>query len=298
MKNRLIKRANIEVSEIGFGCMSLGDDKKLNERLIHKAIEHGVTYLDTADLYQFGENERMVGEAIKGRRDQVFLATKVGNRWGEHKEGWEWTPKKSYILSAVEDSLMRLGVEQIDLYQLHGGTINDPFDEVIEAFEQLKGQGKIKAYGLSSIRPNVFLKLAKESNVATNMMQYSLLDRRPEEYFDELKKAEVGVIVRGALAKGLLAGKKSSNYLNYKSESVDLMRDKVKSFSIEKINAIHVALAWVLSHDAVSSAVVGIRTMEQLDELISFKENRSRFPQNLDALSSVLEPNQYLDHRE
>ena len=296
MKTRYLKRAGLYVSEIGFGCMSLGSDFALNERLIHKAIDHGITYFDTADLYQKGENERVLGRAIKGRREGLVVATKVGNKWSDTNDGWEWMPRKSYILSAAEESLKRLGIEQIDLYQLHGGTIDDPFDEVIEAFEILRSAGKIKSYGLSSIRPNVFMKLVKETGIASNMMQYSLLDRRPEEYFDSFTKYEVGMMARGCLAKGILVNKGISKYLGYTTQLLELMIDKLKSFSIEKKDHVMLALGWVLGHKAITSAIVGISNLEQLDELIDYSKYPELPAEVFEALSTVLDPLSYEQH--
>lgn len=296
MKTRQLKRANICVSEIGFGCMSLGADYRLNERMIHKAIDHGITYFDTADLYQQGANETMLGKAIRGKREGLVIATKVGNKWSDEKKGWDWVPRKNYILSAVDRSLKRLGVEQIDLYQLHGGTIDDPFDEVIEAFETLRASGKIKHFGLSSIRPNVFVKLARETEIVSNMMQYSLLDRRPEHYFEMLEKCGVGVMARGSLAKGILAGKNISNYLGYDNQSIEYMVDKLKSFLIEKISLSHLALAWVLRHKVITSAVVGVSNMTQLDELIQFPLHRDELISGLDKFTPDLMHNHYDQH--
>ena len=296
MKTRKIQRAKLELSEIGFGCMSLGSDYTLNERMIHKAIDHGISYFDTADLYQRGENERMLGKAIKGKREDLIIATKVGNRWFDDKEGWEWTPRKNYILNAVDDCLLRLGIDQIDICQLHGGTIEDPLEEIIEAFEELQELGKIRHYGLSSIRPNVFMKMAKESRVVSNMMQYSLLDRRAEPYLEQLNDLGVGVITRGGLAKGLLAGKRISDYLGYTIQSIDLMIDKMKLFSIEKKYLSHVALDWILGHSAVTSVVVGLSNMDQLNELIAFEASTPLSTIERDELSHVLKPAVYDKH--
>src|SRR5690606_13042544 len=117
---------------------------------------------------------------------EIILATKVGNRFEEGKKGWSWDPSKKYIKSAVKDSLRRLQTDYIDLYQLHGGTIDDPIDETIEAFEELKQEGIIRYYGISSIRPNVIREYVQKSNIVSVMMQHSLLDRRPEESVLEL----------------------------------------------------------------------------------------------------------------
>lgn len=141
--------------------MSLGTEKGKALSLLDEAIDLGINYLDTADLYDFGTNEEIVGEAIKNRRQDLILATKGGNRFEKGKSGWDWDPSKAYIKEAVKQSLKRLQTDYIDLYQLHGGTIDDPIDETIEAFEELVEEGVIRYYGISSIRPNVIKEYAK-----------------------------------------------------------------------------------------------------------------------------------------
>src|SRR5699024_9940956 len=141
---------------------------------------------DTADLYDYGVNEKIVGKTLQSVRDEVIIATKVGNRFTEGVEGWSWDPSKKYIKEAVKNSLSRLQTDYIDLYQLHGGTIEDPIDETIEAFEELKSEGYIREYGISSIRPNVINEFLKQSSIQSVMMQYSLLDRRPEKTMEKL----------------------------------------------------------------------------------------------------------------
>lgn len=121
MKTNRLGSSELYVSEIGLGCMSLGTDEGQAVKLIHEALDQGVNFLDTADLYDAGRNEELVGKAIQGRREDVIIATKVGNRRVPGQEGWVWDPSKDYIKSAVKDSLRRLGTDYIDLYQLHGG---------------------------------------------------------------------------------------------------------------------------------------------------------------------------------
>jgi aryl-alcohol dehydrogenase-like predicted oxidoreductase len=180
MKYRLLGKSSLLVSELSFGCMSLGNDANENTLIIRRAIDHGINLFDTADLYQKGYNEETLGKALAGIRTQVYAATKVGNQWKSDESGWEWKADKTYILQAVEESLKRLKTDYIDLYQLHGGTLEDPIDDIIEAFEVLKKAGKIRYYGISSIRPNVIKEYAKRSGISSVMTQYSLLDRRPE----------------------------------------------------------------------------------------------------------------------
>ena len=119
--------------------MSLGTGPyESRKSIIHAAYEEGINFFDTADLYDYGENEKIIGTTLKPFRDKVILATKVGNRPINKRDGWCWDPSKTYIKEAVKKSLKRLNTDYIDLYQLHGGTIRDPIDETIEAFEELK----------------------------------------------------------------------------------------------------------------------------------------------------------------
>ena len=136
MLYRLLGSSGIQVSEIGFGCMSLPSNREReNISLIHQAVELGINYFDTADLYDKGMNESVVGKALKDIRSKIILATKVGNQWRADGSGWDWSPRKEYMMKAVEESLSRLQTDHIDLYQLHGGTIDDPIDDEIETFE-------------------------------------------------------------------------------------------------------------------------------------------------------------------
>ena len=264
-------RSTLSISRIGFGCMSLGDEQEAT-RVIHRAMEAGINFFDTADLYDKGLNEELVGQILKSRRQEIFLATKVGNQWNENCNGWNWNPRKEYIIGAVENSLKRLQTDRIDLYQLHGGTMEDPIDETIEAFELLQQQGKIRYYGLSSIRPNVIREYVKRSKIVSVMMQYSLLDRRPEEScLDLLREAGIGVLVRGALAKGLLAGKEAVAYADRSLEEVQQAAGAVRSVAGGGHTMADIAVRYVLGHPAVTSAIVGIRTIGQLEEVVSGK---------------------------
>lgn len=298
MKYRKIPKAKLKVSEISFGCMSLGEDEAQNRAMIHRAFDGGINYFDTADVYQNGWNEEVVGRAIKPFRKDVIVATKVGNQVKTDGSGFNWNPSKSYILEAAEKSLKRLDIECIDLLQLHGGTIEDNREEVVEAFELLKEQGKILHYGMSSIRPNVIKAYAGKYNIATNMLQYSLLDRRPkEEVLDVLADHDIGVMVRGAVAKGLLIKNNGSDYLNYTSQDIDKLRDKVFSFSIEKRLPLHVVLNWILSHQQVTSVVLGMSNMSQLEEALQYSAAPALSVAEITSLSDLLEPNFYQKHR-
>jgi aryl-alcohol dehydrogenase-like predicted oxidoreductase len=290
--------STLEVSEISFGCMSLSGTDDENAKVLHHAIDLGINFFDTADLYNKGMNELSVGRALKAKRDKVILATKVGNQWRPDGSGWDWNPRKDYILSCADESLRRLQTNCIDLYQLHGGTIEDPIDETIEAFEQLKQQGKIRYYGISSIRPNVVREYIKRSSIVSVMMQYSLLDRRPEEScLDLLKENQISVLVRGSVAQGLLINKPAKEYLQYSKTEVEKAAEAVKSLSGNHRTSAQTAIRYVLNHPAVSSAVLGIRTIEQLEEAVKTGNTRDLSKEEISVLKNSIEPNKYDQHR-
>lgn len=291
-----LSSSEVQISSIGLGCMSLPEDYGLSQKLIDTAISGGVNLLDTADLYQKGLNEEMVGKSIQGIRNQVVLATKVGNQLRSDGSGWDWNPRKSYILEAVEKSLKRLQTDFIDLYQLHGGTIDDPWEETLEAFELLKGQGKIREFGISSIRPNVIRKVLQDSKPATIMMQYSPLDRRPEEAaFPLISSTETKVLVRGSLAKGMLINKPSEDYLDRSEKEVEEMKEFIhdSGFSPEAF-----LIKFGLSPDAVGSLIIGASSVEQVQKMLKGYEESLSIPERIIAdFKEKFSPNYYQQHR-
>jgi len=297
MEYRKLGKSDLNVSRIGFGTMSLEMASPVTKNLLLRAMEGGINYFDTADLYNHGMNEIVVGEAFRGKRNQIILATKVGNQWRADGSGWDWNPSKKYILDCIDQSLKRLQTDYIDLYQLHGGTLEDPIDEIIETFESLKAAGKIRYYGISSIRPNVIRQYVKRSSIVSVMMQYSLLDRRPEEeMLPFLFENGVAVLARGVIAKGLLVSKPASVFLNYSAGDVEKASDTVRSLSDKFHTPFETAVQFVLSHPAVTSAVVGIRTAAQLSDAIG--AGRSQLNENqMEVLRHALVANKYADHR-
>lgn len=301
MNQSNLSHTDIQIPELSLGAMSLDfKDVKLASYILDQALDLGINYIDTADMYDKGENEKLIGEITKKNRAAWTIASKVGNKWRADGSGWDWAPSKSYILGAVETSLRNLQTDYIDNYQLHGGTIDDPFNEIIEAFELLKEQGKIKAYGISSIRPNVFLKYANETNISSNLMQYSLLDRRPEEYLNLLNEAKVAVFVRGALAQGLLIDKPAKKYLEFTEQEVKAAQEAVNAIAKDlEVPALAVALKYPLLHDAVKSVVVGIRTESQFADLKEAIPAMGKLSlSDYQPLLNLLPTIRYTDHRQ
>lgn len=267
-----ILKSGIEISELGLGCMSLGTDYKKAQPIIESAIDHGITYFDTADIYDQGVNEEIVGKALKKyqNRDDIVIGTKVGNRLTDDGD-MTWDPSKKHIKESVKGSLKRLGLNHLDLYQLHGGTIDDPLDETISAFDELKQEGYIRAYGISSIRPNVIDYYLKNSQIETLMSQFNLIDNRPESLINDVHDKQVKILARGPVFKGLLTSK-SVDVIDEKFENgvLDYTQDELGSTiaSIKELESNLTALSfkYLTSHDAMGSIIVGASNVEQLEE--------------------------------
>lgn len=302
-KNRL-GTSNLFVSKLGLGCMSLGTDSTKARGIIEAALEEGVNYFDTADLYDHGVNETIVGEALKHVRSQVVIATKVGNRWNEDGQGWHWDASKAYIKEAVKQSLKRLQTEYIDLYQLHGGMIEDNIEETIEAFEELKSEGIIRYYGISSIRPNVIREYVSKSSIVSVMMQYSLLDRRPEEtIMDLLEQKRISIVTRGPVAKGIFSSnglKKipESGYMNYSYAKIKSLLEQLQEQLVsDKRSLTELALQFNLAHKPVAAVVAGASSIEQLRTNAKAVNAKPLTAEELHILRSLTVQNQYESHR-
>ncbi|BAQ10755.1 aldo/keto reductase family oxidoreductase [Bacillus sp. OxB-1] len=299
MNQRELGQSGLTVSELGLGCMSLPDDFQESKRIIDAALDAGITFFDTADLYDGGKNEELVGYALKNRREDIILATKVGNRLNPDGNGWSWNPTKRHIVSAVKDSLRRLGTDYIDLYQLHGGTMEDDAEETIEAFESLKKEGLIRHYGISSIRPTVIKRFLDGSSAVSVMMQYSLLDRRPEEWLPMIRDRGASVIARGTLAKGLLTdeglarARKLDGFLDYDAAG---LQQTIASLSTDRADLHAIAIAFALQDETVATALIGARTEEQLQDSIRAYQ-KPVDPQMMEAATQHVHANKYSEHR-
>ncbi|WP_217971532.1 aldo/keto reductase [Staphylococcus xylosus] len=274
-----VLRSGIEVSELGLGCMSLGTDYNKAEPIIERAIEHGITYFDTADIYDKGINEDIVGKALKKYqdRDDIVIGTKVGNHLAEDGSTF-WDPSKTYIKKAVKDSLKRLGLDHLDLYQLHGGTIDDPLDETISAFDELKQEGLVRAYGISSIRPNVIDYYLKHSDIETLMSQFNLIDNRPEALLDDIHAQRVKVLARGPVFKGLLTSNSNKSLDDKFAEGIfdysyQELGETIASIKEIESNLTGLTFNYLTSHDALGSIIVGASSVDQLDENVKNYEH-------------------------
>ena len=296
MKYNRIGQSDLLASQIGLGCMSLSTNKEHASRIIDEAVDLGINYFDTADLYDAGLNEQIVGEALKQKRQQMIIATKVGNKRIEGQDGWVWDASKTYIIEAVKKSLLRLQTDYIDLYQLHGGMIEDHIDETIEAFEQLKQEGVIREYGISSIRPNVIREYVQKSSIISVMNQYSIIDRRAEEtILPLLEQHQISVIARGPLANGALATNREpvKPILDYSVEDIKVLRGKLSQLTPDLTS---LALRYSVHHPVVAVAVPGASSVEQLRQNVNAINLPPLEQDELDFIKSVSLANKYTQH--
>ncbi|MFP7472044.1 aldo/keto reductase [Niallia taxi] len=303
MKKNRLGQSDLHVSALGLGCMSLGTDEKTAFPILEAALEAGINYFDTADLYDFGQNEQILGKFFKQNRENVIIASKAGNKWQENKEGWTWDASKAYIKEAAKQSLKRLDTDYIDLYQLHGGTLDDPIEETIEAFEELKAEGYIRYYGISSIRPNVIREYVKRSNIVSVMMQYSILDRRPEEEaLPLLHDSGISVVTRGPVAKGLLSDnylKKltAKGYLDYSEEELRSTLEGLQARFEGKRSILEAAVQYNLSNPAVATVIAGASSVEQLQENARAVNSIALTQDEQKVIQAVSKASFYKDHR-
>ncbi|ASN05450.1 aldo/keto reductase [Virgibacillus necropolis] len=305
MNTNRLGKSDLYVSDLTLGCMSLGTDATKAKEIIDEALDAGINHLDTADLYDFGMNEEVVGEAIKNKRKDIILTTKVGNHFDRAKKDWHWDPSKAHIKDGLKDSLRRLQTDYIDFYMLHGGTTDDPINETISAFDELKQEGVIRAYGISSIRPNVIREYVKRSSIDGVMMQYNMLDRRPEEeILDLLEQHTISVLARGPLAKGMLTEKGNQQiekkaqdgFLDYSQRELTDIYQKI-SKTVGDSSLSSVALNYILHHPAVASAVFGASSVAQVNDNVAYRTSQLMTDDMYASLQAITKPIKYDKHR-
>jgi aryl-alcohol dehydrogenase-like predicted oxidoreductase len=207
---RSLGSSGIEVSAIGLGCMSLSgvygtSDDNAGIAVIHEALDRGITFLDSSDMYGFGHNEELVGKAIKGRRSEVVLATKFGNLGGRGGKIADGRPE--YVMSACEASLKRLGVDVIDLYYQHRIDPTVPIEDTVGAMSKLVAQGKVRALGLSEARPATIRRARAVHKIAAVQNEFSLLYRtEAEETLHTTRELNISFVAYSPLGRGLLTG--------------------------------------------------------------------------------------------
>jgi aryl-alcohol dehydrogenase-like predicted oxidoreductase len=290
MEKRTLGVNGPEVSAEGLGCMGMSEfygsaDQAEAKAVILRALDLGVTLLDTADMYGPFTNEKLVGEAISGRRDEVVLATKFGNVRGENGERLGVRGDPEYLRQCCEDSLRRLGVERIDLYYQHRVDPKVPIEETVGAMAELVEQGKVAHLGLSEAGPETIRRAHATHPIAALQTEYSLWSRDPEdEILPVLRELGIGFVAYSPLGRGFLTGRFRSvddlpeddfRRVNPRFEGENFDRnlelvEKVEEIAAEKgVSAGQLALAWVLAQGEDIVPIPGTKRLTYLEQNVA-----------------------------
>jgi len=284
LQHRALGTGGLRVAAIGLGCMSLSGvygaaNDTVSEDLIRHALDNGVDHLDSSDMYGWGHNEEVLGRALKGRRDEVIVATKFGQiqRPGQ-PNGVDGTP--AYVMRACEDSLKRLGVDVIDLYYQHRVDPNVPVEETVGAMATLVKQGKVRFLGLSEAAPDRIRKAHAVHPIAAVQTEYSLLYRaEAEETRKTTTELGIGFVAYAPLGRGFLTGAiqtfddidgRRAAHPRFQQENFETNRAlvaKIEAMAREKgCTPAQLTLAWLLAQGPDVVAIPGTRYAARLDE--------------------------------
>jgi aryl-alcohol dehydrogenase-like predicted oxidoreductase len=293
MKYKVLGKTGFEVSVLSFGSWAIGgtwgtvkDEESL--AALNKAIDMGVNFIDTADVYGDGHSEMLIGKVLKSRSEKIYVATKLGRRLNPHNAAGY---NKSNLTGFVDSSLKNLGVESIDLIQLHCPPTEVYYNpEVFAIMDDFVKQGKIKNYGVSVEKVEEALKAIEYPNVKTVQIIFNMFRHRPSElFFEQAKKRNIGIIARVPLASGMLSGKMTQKTTFEKDDHRFFNRhgeafDKGETFSgvdyetglkaVEELKKLlpegftlsQMALRWILMFDEVTCAIPGAKRTSQVEE--------------------------------
>jgi aryl-alcohol dehydrogenase-like predicted oxidoreductase len=317
MNRRILGGTGISVSDLSLGAMMFGamgnPDHEDSVRIIHRALDAGINLIDTADVYSAGESEEIVGTAIKGRRDDVVLASKFGLPMGADPN--QRGASRRWIIQSVENSLRRLGTDHLDLYQLHRPDHDTDVAETLSALSDLVQAGKIRAFGSSMFPAETIVEAQwaaerrSTHRFLTEQLMYSIFTRRPEaSVFPVTQRHDLGVLTFSPLNGGWLSGRAdllSSHRASTRPNHYDptTVTGAAKAAAVGKLSALadeagmtlpQLAIAFVRAHPAVTSVLIGPRTQEQLDSLLPAAEI-DLSGDLLDRIDEIVPPGTELD---
>ncbi len=308
LNKRRLGKSNLEVTEIGIGLWAMGGsewgqvDDKNSLDTIEAALKAGITFFDTADVYGMGHSEILLGQAMKGRREDFFVATKIG--WvGFDRDGWKSAYESTALLiEGVETNLKRLGTDYVDLIQCHIHHEEPNLEFFLDGFQKLQRDGKVLSYGVSSSHIDFIEAFNADGGTAALQIDYSILNRTAEaEIFPYCLEHDIGVIVRGPLAMGILTGKFTQdsrfpegdfrrNWHENPDEYQIFLEDLDKVDRLREIagdrSLAQLALKFVLAHPAVTTVIPGAKTVDQLAQNV---EAGLLAPLTADQLSAINE---------
>jgi aryl-alcohol dehydrogenase-like predicted oxidoreductase len=287
VETRRLGTQGLEVSALGLGCMGMSEfygprDEDEAAATIRRALDLGVTFIDTADMYGTGANERLVGRAVAGRRDEYVLATKFGNVRGEDGSFVGIDGRSEYVREACEASLRRLGVETIDLYYQHRVDRETPIEETVGAMAELVRAGKVRYLGLSEAAPSTIRRAHAVHPISALQTEYSLWAREPEaEILPTLRELGIGFVSYSPLGRGLLAGRfrstddldetdsrrRGPRFLPGNIEQNLTLVDRLEELAAQKgVTGAQLALAWVLDRGEDVVPIPGPKQRSYLEE--------------------------------
>ncbi len=288
MEYKKLGQTNLKISVIGFGGCPISGHNWGNVKdkdsidAIHKALELGINFFDTADIYGLGHSEEILSKALGKYRKRVVIATKVGLKWNKKTKKSEHDLSKKHIIKAIDGSLKRLRIDCIPLYQIHYPDPKTPIQETIKVLEKLKKQGKIQHIGCSNFSKKLVTEFQKYGRIESTQESYNILNREIEkEIIPICNKLNMGILIYGPLSQGLLTGKydKKTRFDSNDRRNRNTYKDfHGKNFEanlkiIEKIKKIaneynktcaQVALRWILENPSITSVIVGAKNPKQI----------------------------------
>ena len=309
MDQRQLGKSGIKVSSLGLGLMSMSgvygnanDDESI--KVVHYALDQGINFLDSADMYGWGHNETLLGKALKGRRDKVVVATKFGQvKLADGKQSVDGRP--DYVMQACDASLKRLGIDVIDLYYQHRVDTNTPIEETVGAMKRLVEQGKVRALGLSEARPETIRRAHKVHPIAAVQNEYSLLYRKEgEETLKATRELGIALVPYAPLGRSMLTGTvhgkadlpEGDRRLAHPRFQGDALEENVKlvsrleSLAREKrCTPAQLVLAWLLAQGNDILPIPGTKRRERIDENLAALRIKLS-PQDLKRISDAAPP--------
>jgi aryl-alcohol dehydrogenase-like predicted oxidoreductase len=286
-KTAILGNSTLKVNRIGLGCMGMSEfygsfDEKESIATLHKSIDLGVNFFDTADMYGSGANEKLIGRAFKGRWNDVILATKFGVMRGPNGEWLGLNGQPEYIKKACEQSLSNLGTDAIDLYYMHRQDPKVAIETIVGAMSDLVKQGKVKYLGLSEVNADTLRRAHKVHPITALQTEYSLWSREPEqELFDVCKELGITFVAYSPLGRGFLTGaiKSRADFeagdfrLNNPRFTDEAIAENIKFVEVvdqiakdKGVTKAQIALAWILSQNDDITAIPGTRKINRLEE--------------------------------
>jgi len=312
IEKRILGKTGIEITKIGLGLWAIGDDEwgptddAESLDLISAALDMGINFFDTADVYGAGHSEKLLGKAMQGRREKFIVATKIGWLGFDQEKKASAYDTVEKLIAGVESNLERLQTDYVDLIQCHIDFREPNMEVFLEGFQKLQAQGKVRSYGVSTSDFDYLKAFNADGGTATLQIDYSILNRTPEaEVFPYTLEHNIGVLVRGPLAMGILTGKFDRevqfeegdfrrNWINNEDEHRIFLNDLEK---VEKLKPLangrtlaQLALQFVMAHPAVTVAIPGAKRISQLKDNLQAALLPDLTPEELAQIDSITPP--------